>query len=53
VNLALLGLLPCSAFDTTPPFIDIVLLFNLDLEPYELHDITIGITPLVINHALR
>jgi hypothetical protein len=53
VNLALFGLLPGSGFDTSPPSSDLVPLLELDLEPYDLHHVIIGITLLIISHVLR
>jgi hypothetical protein len=52
-ELSSFGLLPGSAFDHSPPPCDLVLLIELDLESYDSHHITIGITSLIANHVLR
>jgi hypothetical protein len=50
-KLSSFGLLLGSGFDTTPPSSDLALC--LDLEPYDLHHITIDVTSLVISHVLK
>jgi hypothetical protein len=46
-------LLPGFDFDTPPPFSDLALCLELDLEPYDLHHITIYVTSLVVSHILK
>jgi hypothetical protein len=45
------GLFPCSCFDTTPS--DLALCLELDVEPYDLHHITIDVTSLGVSHVLK
>jgi hypothetical protein len=52
-KLSSFGLLLGSGFDTTPPSSDLALCVELDLEPYDLHHITIDVTSLVVSHVLK
>jgi hypothetical protein len=52
-KLSSFGLLPGSGFDTTLPSSDLTLCLELDLEPYELHHITIEVTSLVVSDVFR
>jgi hypothetical protein len=52
-ELSSFGLLLGSIFDTSSLSSDLVLLLELDLEPYDLHHITIYITSLVVSHVLK
>jgi hypothetical protein len=51
-KLSSFGLLPGSGFDTTPSS-DLALCLELDLEPYDLHHITIDVISLVVSHVLK
>ena len=51
-KLSSFGLLLGSGFDTTPSS-DLALCLELDLEPYDLHHITIDVTSLVVSHVLK
>jgi hypothetical protein len=51
-KLSSFGLLPGSGFDTTPSS-DLALCLELDLEPCDLHHITIDVASLVISHILK
>jgi hypothetical protein len=51
-ELSSFGLLLGYGFNTTHPSSDLDILLKLDLEPYDLHHITIGITSLVVSHVL-
>jgi hypothetical protein len=46
------GLLPGSCFVTTPSS-DLALCLELDVEPYDLHHITIDVTSLGVSHVLK
>jgi hypothetical protein len=50
-KLSSFGLLPGSGFDTHSS--DLVVHYELDLEPYDLQHITIDVTSLVVIHVLR
>jgi hypothetical protein len=53
VNLALLGCFHVLALTLLLISSDLVVCLELDLEPYDLHHITIDVTSLVILRALR
>jgi hypothetical protein len=51
-KLSSFGLLPGFGFDITPSS-DLALCLELDVEPYDLHHITIDVTSLEVSHVLK
>jgi hypothetical protein len=52
-KLSSFGFLPGSGFDTPPPSSDLALCHELDLEPCDLHHITIDVNSFATSHVLK